>query len=129
MLLQFRNCFVWREHTSMIWFILLVIVNTYYSPFSHRPRRSNLSKYLIALLSYGGVPRTFFLDLLTSVLEETNAVFTNKRAAFKGDLRFYLSCVKSFFFLLLFWEVYSICFPLLFQWNKIFRKPQSAIVY
>nr|XP_027065194.1 probable RNA-dependent RNA polymerase 4 isoform X2 [Coffea arabica] len=53
---------------------------------SHRPRRCHLSKYLIALLSYGGVPRTFFVDLMTSVLEETNAVFTDKRAAFKVAL-------------------------------------------
>ncbi|KAL3532522.1 hypothetical protein ACH5RR_006043 [Cinchona calisaya] len=50
---------------------------------SRRPRRCNLSRYLIALLSYGGVPKTFFLDLLTSVLEETEAIFTDKRAAFK----------------------------------------------
>lgn len=53
---------------------------------SHRPRRCNLSKYLIALLTFGGVPRAFFVDLLTGVLEEKNAVFTDKRAAFKVAL-------------------------------------------
>ncbi|KAL9141791.1 hypothetical protein ABFS82_14G127600 [Erythranthe guttata] len=50
---------------------------------SHRPGRNNLSKYLISLLSYGGVPRQFFLDLLTNALDETRHVFSNKRAALR----------------------------------------------
>ncbi|CAI9100431.1 OLC1v1025177C1 [Oldenlandia corymbosa var. corymbosa] len=48
---------------------------------SKRPRKSYLSKFLIALLNYGGVPRDVFVEFLTTVLEETRAVFSNKRAA------------------------------------------------
>ncbi|EYU40508.1 hypothetical protein MIMGU_mgv1a0199441mg, partial [Erythranthe guttata] len=54
---------------------------------SHRPGRNNLSKYLISLLSYGGVPRQFFLDLLTNALDETRHVFSNKRAALRGNVQ------------------------------------------
>ncbi|XP_047974429.1 probable RNA-dependent RNA polymerase 5 [Salvia hispanica] len=50
---------------------------------SHRPNRSYLSKYLIALLSYGGVPQEFFLNLLNKALEETRNVFSNRRAALR----------------------------------------------
>ncbi|KAG6389123.1 hypothetical protein SASPL_150582 [Salvia splendens] len=48
-----------------------------------RPNRSYLSKYLIALLSYGGVPQEFFLNLLNKALEETRNVFSNMRAALR----------------------------------------------
>lgn len=54
---------------------------------SHKPRRCQLSKYLIALLSYGGVPRSFFMDMLRSALEETQALFSNLRAALKVAIR------------------------------------------
>ncbi|XP_071911032.1 probable RNA-dependent RNA polymerase 5 isoform X1 [Coffea arabica] len=54
---------------------------------SHKPRRCQLSKNLIALLSYGGVPRNFFLDMLRNVLEETQALFTNLHAALKVSIR------------------------------------------
>ncbi|XP_042033811.1 probable RNA-dependent RNA polymerase 5 isoform X2 [Salvia splendens] len=50
---------------------------------SHRPNRSYLSKYLIALLSYGGVPQEFFLNLLNKALEETRNVFSIRRAALR----------------------------------------------
>ena len=51
------------------------------------------------------------MDLVTSVLEETNAVFTDKRAAFKGDLRYYISFYEELLLLLQFWEV---TYPFLF---------------
>ncbi|KAL8498318.1 hypothetical protein ACS0TY_021586 [Phlomoides rotata] len=50
---------------------------------SKRPQRNILSKYLIALLSYGGVPQEFFLNLLTNALEETRIVYSSRRAALK----------------------------------------------
>ncbi|KAE9600337.1 putative RNA-directed RNA polymerase [Lupinus albus] len=53
---------------------------------SNKPNRSYLSKYLIALLSYGGVPNEFFMDILRSNLEETNHVYSNKRAALKASV-------------------------------------------
>ncbi|KAH6812755.1 RNA-dependent RNA polymerase family protein [Perilla frutescens var. frutescens] len=50
---------------------------------SHRPPRNYLSKYLIALLSYGGVPQGFFLDLLSNALKETRNVYSNRRTALR----------------------------------------------
>ncbi|KAF5203871.1 RNA-dependent RNA polymerase [Thalictrum thalictroides] len=51
---------------------------------SYRPKRtSNLSRYLISLLSYGGVPTEFFMELLVNSLEDARNAHTNKRAALK----------------------------------------------
>ncbi|KAL3820984.1 hypothetical protein ACJIZ3_006889 [Penstemon smallii] len=50
---------------------------------SRRPGRTSLSKNLIALLSYGGVPEKFFLNLLTNALEDTSNVYSNRRAALR----------------------------------------------
>ncbi|XP_045797956.1 probable RNA-dependent RNA polymerase 5 [Trifolium pratense] len=38
--------------------------------------RSYLSKYLIALLSYGGVPNEFFMDVLKRNLEDADHIYT-----------------------------------------------------
>jgi len=51
-----------------------------------KPNRTYLSKNLIALLSYGGVPNEFFKGLLESNLEDANHVFSNKRVALRGCL-------------------------------------------
>ncbi|CAA3021996.1 probable RNA-dependent RNA polymerase 3 isoform X1 [Olea europaea subsp. europaea] len=50
---------------------------------SHKPGRTFFSKYLIALLSYGGVPGEFFLNLVTHSLEEAQNVFSNRIAALR----------------------------------------------
>ncbi|KAL0337362.1 UNVERIFIED_CONTAM: putative RNA-dependent RNA polymerase 5, partial [Sesamum calycinum] len=50
---------------------------------SRKPGRNALSKYLIAILSYGGVPQEFFLNLLTNALEETRNVYSDTRAALR----------------------------------------------
>ncbi|XP_030527505.1 probable RNA-dependent RNA polymerase 5 [Rhodamnia argentea] len=50
---------------------------------SNKPRTAYLSKILIALLSYGGVPNEFFLDMLQNALGDANGVFSGKRAALK----------------------------------------------
>ncbi|GFP86730.1 probable RNA-dependent RNA polymerase 5 [Phtheirospermum japonicum] len=50
---------------------------------SRRPGRNTFSKYLIALLSYGGVPKEFFLNSLTNALDEIRNVYSNRRAALK----------------------------------------------
>ncbi|KAL3829924.1 hypothetical protein ACJIZ3_018726 [Penstemon smallii] len=50
---------------------------------SHKPGRTFLSKNLIALLSYGGVPQEYFLYLLRNALEETRNVYSNRRAALR----------------------------------------------
>ncbi|KAI3983152.1 hypothetical protein MKX01_030874 [Papaver californicum] len=53
-----------------------------------KPKRTNLSKYLIALLSYGGVPDEYFLQLLTDALEDTKKFHYDKRAAFRASLHY-----------------------------------------
>ena len=45
-----------------------------------------MSKYLIALLSYGGVPNEYFMNLLKDALEDAPSVQSSKRAALRGDL-------------------------------------------
>ncbi|KAK6151840.1 hypothetical protein DH2020_014475 [Rehmannia glutinosa] len=50
---------------------------------SHRPGRNCFSKYLIALLNYGGVPQEFFLNLLMNALVDTRNVYSNRRAALR----------------------------------------------
>ncbi|XP_010416585.1 PREDICTED: probable RNA-dependent RNA polymerase 5 isoform X1 [Camelina sativa] len=53
---------------------------------SNPPRRTKLSRNLVALLSYGGIPNEFFLDILLNTLEESKAIFYNKRAALNAAL-------------------------------------------
>ncbi|RYR07404.1 hypothetical protein HN51_071030 [Arachis hypogaea] len=53
---------------------------------SNHPNRSFLSKYLIALLSYGGVPNGYFIEVLQDNLKEVDQIFSNKRAAFRASL-------------------------------------------
>ncbi|KAI6679540.1 hypothetical protein NL676_033421 [Syzygium grande] len=53
---------------------------------SNKPRTAYLSKILIALLSYGGVPNEFFLDILKNALGDANCVFSGKRAALKASV-------------------------------------------
>ncbi|KAJ0254181.1 hypothetical protein HA466_0107220 [Hirschfeldia incana] len=55
---------------------------------SNPPKRTKLSRNLVALLSYGGVPDEFFLDTLLNTLEETKTIFNNKRAALKAALHY-----------------------------------------
>lgn len=50
---------------------------------SHKPKRTFLSRSLTSLLNYGGVPRSFFLDVLLSALAETQMAYTNIRAALR----------------------------------------------
>ncbi|KAM7260355.1 hypothetical protein ACFE04_016096 [Oxalis oulophora] len=46
----------------------------------------NLSRNLIALLSYGGVPEQFFLNLVDDALEKTKTVSTSRNAALRVAL-------------------------------------------
>ncbi|CAG7900451.1 unnamed protein product [Brassica rapa] len=55
---------------------------------SNPPKRTKLSKNLVALLSYGGIPDEFFLDILLNTLEEYKTIFNNKRAALKAALNY-----------------------------------------
>ncbi|TKY44577.1 RNA-dependent RNA polymerase 4 [Spatholobus suberectus] len=57
------------------------VINT-----SNKPNRTYLSKTLIALLSYGGVPNEFFMDLLRSNLEDADHVYSNKHAALRSSI-------------------------------------------
>lgn len=50
---------------------------------SNKPKKNYLSRNLIALLSHGGVPKEYFLDILTNTLEDAQCVYSNKRAALK----------------------------------------------
>ncbi|KAM3270202.1 hypothetical protein P3S67_029559 [Capsicum chacoense] len=52
---------------------------------SQRPNKAYLSKNLISLLTYGGVQKEFFMEILESALEETKQVYLKKRGALKGD--------------------------------------------
>ncbi|KAJ9538781.1 hypothetical protein OSB04_031514 [Centaurea solstitialis] len=55
---------------------------------SRRPRKANLSRNLIALLSVGGVPRKCFTDLLESTLQEAQKVSSSMRAAVRVGLTY-----------------------------------------
>ncbi|KFK40362.1 hypothetical protein AALP_AA3G363900 [Arabis alpina] len=55
---------------------------------SNPPKRTKLSRNLVALLSYGGIPDDFFLDILLNTLEESKTIFGNKRAALKAALNY-----------------------------------------
>ncbi|RVW96217.1 putative RNA-dependent RNA polymerase 3 [Vitis vinifera] len=68
--------------------INVTCLNFYSSSSSNQPRRSYLSKYLIALLSYGGIPNEYFMNLLKDALEDAPSVQSSKRAALRVSLRF-----------------------------------------
>ncbi|XP_044463726.1 probable RNA-dependent RNA polymerase 5 isoform X2 [Mangifera indica] len=51
-------------------------------------KQTTLSKNLIALLNFGGVPESFFLDIVRNALEDVQGVFSNKRNALKVSLRY-----------------------------------------
>ncbi|MED6125806.1 hypothetical protein PIB30_072109 [Stylosanthes scabra] len=53
---------------------------------SNHPNRSFLSKYLIALLSYGGVPNEYLIKVLQDNLKDADRIFSDKRTAFKAAL-------------------------------------------
>ncbi|KAG5087469.1 hypothetical protein AAZX31_01G008500 [Glycine max] len=53
---------------------------------SNKPKRGYLSKHLIALLSFGGVPNEFFMDLLRSNMADANHVYSNKRSALRASI-------------------------------------------
>ncbi|XP_010532294.1 PREDICTED: probable RNA-dependent RNA polymerase 5 isoform X2 [Tarenaya hassleriana] len=55
---------------------------------SNPPKRTKLSRNLIALLSYGEVPNDFFLDILLNTLEESKTIFYDTRAALKVALNY-----------------------------------------
>lgn len=58
--------------------------------FSRRPRKANLSKNLIALLSVGGVPKEYFLGLLETTLQEAQKVSSSMRATVRCIFLSYL---------------------------------------
>lgn len=65
---------------------------------SNQPKRTTLSKNLILLLSYGGVPDSFFMDLLKKALEESQCAFSNKRTALRGSfLNFFVTITCSIY--------------------------------
>ncbi|KAK7314414.1 hypothetical protein VNO77_32936 [Canavalia gladiata] len=53
---------------------------------SIKPNRTYLSKQLIVLLSYGGVPNEFFMEILRNNLEDADRVYTNKCAALRSSV-------------------------------------------
>eukprot|EP01018_Ginkgo_biloba_P002643 Gb_32086 [translate_table: standard] len=50
---------------------------------SRKPNRACLSRCLIALLNYGGVPREFFIDLVTKSLEDIQTIMRDPQKAMK----------------------------------------------
>ncbi|KAJ0881660.1 putative RNA-directed RNA polymerase [Helianthus annuus] len=55
---------------------------------SRRPRTASLSKNLIALLSVGGVPKSYFLELLENTLQDGQKVSSSMRAAVRVGLNY-----------------------------------------
>ncbi|XP_071715464.1 probable RNA-dependent RNA polymerase 5 [Rutidosis leptorrhynchoides] len=55
---------------------------------SRRPRKANLSKNLIALLTVGGVPKDYFLRLLNNTLQEGQKLSSSMRAAVRVGLNY-----------------------------------------
>ncbi|XP_049934875.1 probable RNA-dependent RNA polymerase 5 isoform X2 [Nymphaea colorata] len=55
---------------------------------SVRPKKTFLSRYLIALLSYGGVPKDFFLGLVTDALDDAKHAYSNPYSALKAALKY-----------------------------------------
>ncbi|XP_057969037.1 probable RNA-dependent RNA polymerase 5 isoform X2 [Malania oleifera] len=54
---------------------------------SNQPKKHTyLSKYLIVLLSYGGVPKRYFLTILMNALEEAQSIYSSKHAALRVSL-------------------------------------------
>ncbi|XP_057538272.1 probable RNA-dependent RNA polymerase 5 isoform X2 [Amaranthus tricolor] len=53
---------------------------------SGRPKKSYLSRYLVSLLHYGGVPEEFFIGILRNAIDDAQASLTNKRAALQVAL-------------------------------------------
>ncbi|XP_074273775.1 putative RNA-dependent RNA polymerase 5 isoform X2 [Silene latifolia] len=50
---------------------------------SNKPKRPRLSKNLISLLHYGGVPKEFFLERLDDALKDVHSILYKKRGALK----------------------------------------------
>lgn len=70
-----------------LWAYLLQLTPLCYS-FSIKPRNTYLSRTLIALLTYGGVPVEYFYDILKNTLEETQRLYSDEMTALKGNSSF-----------------------------------------
>ncbi|KAF3442981.1 hypothetical protein FNV43_RR16899 [Rhamnella rubrinervis] len=55
---------------------------------SNPPKKTYLSKNLIALLSYGGVPNEYFTKILMDALGDAHGSFRNKRAALRVSMNY-----------------------------------------
>ncbi|KAK9071253.1 hypothetical protein SSX86_009821 [Deinandra increscens subsp. villosa] len=55
---------------------------------SRKPRTAHLSKNLIALLTVGGVPKNYFLELLENTLQDAQKVSSSMRAAVRVGLNY-----------------------------------------
>ncbi|XP_057247143.1 probable RNA-dependent RNA polymerase 3 isoform X2 [Beta vulgaris subsp. vulgaris] len=53
---------------------------------SGRPKKSYLSRYLVSLLHYGGVPTKFFTNILKNAIGDARTSLTDKRAALQVAL-------------------------------------------
>ena len=77
LLFPFRGCEVFYPGVIFLFF---------FPGFSGRPKKSYLSRYLVSLLHYGGVPEEFFIGILRNAIDDAQASLTNKRAALQGNL-------------------------------------------
>ncbi|XP_058074196.1 probable RNA-dependent RNA polymerase 5 [Magnolia sinica] len=55
---------------------------------SNQPRKTYLNKNLIPLLNYGGVPKEYFMNLLSNALNDAQNVHSNKRLALRAALNY-----------------------------------------
>ncbi|KAJ3693856.1 hypothetical protein LUZ60_009336 [Juncus effusus] len=78
--IQIRPSMIKVESDPEIWdikpFNSLEVVTT-----SNKPKRGHLSRYLISLLHFGGVPSDFFLSLLSNALEDSEKGYHDREAA------------------------------------------------
>ena len=50
---------------------------------SNQSKRTYLSRNLIALLSYGDIPKEYFMDILSNALSDAHEVFFNMGVALR----------------------------------------------
>lgn len=67
------------------WYQRLFIKILFPHYLSNQPKRTCLSRHLIVLLHYGGVPKEFFLELLMNSLHDAQNARYSKQAALRGN--------------------------------------------
>lgn len=122
-----RNCmiqFIVKEKIRYLASVLSWDVFVTYKIFSSNPpKKTYLSRSLIALLSHGGVPNEYFINILENALQDTHGAFCNKRAALRGVYLLTYQCLDlwnalTVFFLFIYFMFFLWLLPL-YLWSVI----------